>query len=246
MNSYFGFVYLWTNTHPEAKTHTKYIGQHVGTIDDDYTGSGVLFFRKFKCKKYRGYWKRTILEYCNNLNELNNAEIKWINKYNAVLSEDFCNLKYGGRNGTHGEEARRKISKSHKNNPEFKKMRSRVQKEYMSNLTAEEKKRRSEKLSQSMTKAHADGRFKSSSKALKQWHANMSIERKKQISDKISKTKNPEIFKFLNVKTNEVFIESIRDFSIMFNIARSTVDLIAKGKYPSKDNIYKKTWKVIK
>jgi len=110
MNDYYGFIYLWTNTHPDADKHSRYIGQHIGKTDDGYTGSGVIFVKRFYAKKYKGFWKRTILQYCNSIDELNKAECKWINKYNAVLSEQFCNCREGGKNGKHGPETLAKLS----------------------------------------------------------------------------------------------------------------------------------------
>lgn len=111
MNDYYGFIYLWINTHPDAKKHTKYIGQHVGTIDDGYTGSGVIFVKKYYCQKYKGFWVRNILQYCKNLDELNAAEAYWINRYNAVLNEDFCNCRPGGKNAKNSKQTTDKISR---------------------------------------------------------------------------------------------------------------------------------------
>lgn len=107
-----GFIYLWENQHPEANKHKKYIGQHIGNPDDGYTGSGAIFLKKFYCDKYYGHWKRTILESCDSVDELNDAEKKWIEKHNAVHSDEFCNLKFGGRNGKHGPESIEKLKKS--------------------------------------------------------------------------------------------------------------------------------------
>lgn len=112
MNDYYGFIYLWTNTHPDADKHSRYIGQHIGKTDDGYTGSGSIFVKRFYAKKYKGFWKRTILQYCNSIDELNKAEYEWINKYNAVLSEQFCNCRDGGKNGKHGPETLAKLSAS--------------------------------------------------------------------------------------------------------------------------------------
>lgn len=110
MKDYYGFIYLWTNTHPDANKHSKYIGQHIGKTDDGYTGSGVIFLKRFKAKKYQGFWKRTILQYCNSIDELNRAEYMWIKTYNAVLCEQFCNCREGGKNGKNGPETLSKIS----------------------------------------------------------------------------------------------------------------------------------------
>jgi hypothetical protein len=113
-DNYYGFVYLWVNNHPDANKHSKYIGQHIGTTDDGYIGSGTIFIKRYHSKKYKGFWTRVILEYCENIDELNEAEAKWINKYNAVISEQFCNCRFGGKNGKHSLETKLKISASGK------------------------------------------------------------------------------------------------------------------------------------
>jgi hypothetical protein len=110
-DKYYGFIYLWENSHPEAVIYKKYIGQHIGTIEDGYIGSGVIFTRKFYSKKYRGYWKRTILEKCANLEDLNSAEKKWITSFNATLDKEFCNIREGGKNSKLHPDTIRKISK---------------------------------------------------------------------------------------------------------------------------------------
>lgn len=107
---YYGFVYLWENTHPEATIHKKYIGQHIGTVDDGYIGSGVIFTKRFYSKKYRGFWKRTILQICTDKKELNEAERHWIQKYNAQLDSTYCNIREGGNNGQLSIKTRKKIS----------------------------------------------------------------------------------------------------------------------------------------
>ena len=112
MKKYYGFVYLWENTHPDAKLHKKYIGQHAGNIEDGYIGSGSIFLRRFYSKKYRGFWKRTILEYYKSLDDLNQGEIKWINYYNAQDDSQFCNVRGGGESGgKHSKAFKIKMSK---------------------------------------------------------------------------------------------------------------------------------------
>jgi hypothetical protein len=112
MQEYYGFIYLWKNKHPEAKIHKKYIGQHAGLVEDGYIGSGAIFLRRFYSKKYRGFWIRTILEYCKSLEDLNRCEIKWIEQYNAQNDSQFCNIRGGGENGgKHSKAFKLKMSK---------------------------------------------------------------------------------------------------------------------------------------
>ena len=113
-DDYIGFVYLWENTHPDAKKHKFYIGQHIGNIEDGYIGSGSIFLKKYYCKKYRGFWKRSIIEYCKTEEDLNNAEIKHITEHNACTSKLYCNIREGGKNGKHSEITKLKNSKSNK------------------------------------------------------------------------------------------------------------------------------------
>lgn len=75
----------------------KYIG--LCTRDDkNYLGSGKLI--KEAIKKYgKENFEREILEECDDFETLCEREIYWINKYDAVNSNDFYNLSYGGSAG---------------------------------------------------------------------------------------------------------------------------------------------------
>jgi len=112
MDDYIGFIYFWENLHPDAKIHNKYIGQHIGKVTDSYKGSGTIFLKRFYCKKYRNFWKRTILQTCKSIEELNEAEVFWINKYNACDDTQYCNIRPGGKNATHSQSSCLKISQA--------------------------------------------------------------------------------------------------------------------------------------
>ena len=74
-----------------------YIGQD-SKNNPKYYGSGV--FLKKAIKKYgKKNFTKDILEFCDNLDSLNKAEIKWIKNYNAVKSEKSYNLAEGGKKG---------------------------------------------------------------------------------------------------------------------------------------------------
>jgi hypothetical protein len=88
-------------------------------------GSGVLL--KQAINKYGSEnFEREILEWCENDNELREAEDKWIKEYNAVNSDLFYNLCEGGRGGDTG----------------FKVPMSDIVKSVWDNYTPEEKKSR--------------------------------------------------------------------------------------------------------
>ena len=118
----FGYIYLTTNT----INNKKYIGQRrafsCSPEDDDYLGSGIILQRAIKLYGKENFVKE-ILEYCDSLNELNEAEKKWIAYYNAVESDEFYNIALGGsagdtwtgRSEEDKEEFREKIRESNKN-----------------------------------------------------------------------------------------------------------------------------------
>lgn len=97
-NDTFGYIYITTNT----SNGKRYIGQRrafEGDISEDkYLGSGTLLQRAVK--KYGEHcFKKEIIEYCNSIEELNDAEQKWISFYDAVRSDMFYNIAAGGAAG---------------------------------------------------------------------------------------------------------------------------------------------------
>lgn len=83
-----GFVYMWTN----KLNGKKYIGLHVGSLEDKYIGSGVAFNRAIK--KYGiEHFNRSILheEYESEIN-LYQKEFDIITELDAVHSKDYYNL----------------------------------------------------------------------------------------------------------------------------------------------------------
>lgn len=131
----------------------KYIGQHKGDGSDNYLGSGDRLV--MAVKKYgRENFKRKILCYADTKEELNQLEIEYILIYNAVESEEFYNLAYGGGinprygecNGmfgrTHTDESRQKMSKTRQlkfANGEYDNVFNEAYREKMSKLTKGEK-----------------------------------------------------------------------------------------------------------
>lgn len=108
----YGYIYLTTN----LITGKKYIGKHrSATFDNNYLGSGK--YLKNTISKYgRENFTCDILEWCETLEDLNDCEIKWITKFNAVNDETFYNLAPGGEGHTapHSAETRKKLSEIRK------------------------------------------------------------------------------------------------------------------------------------
>jgi hypothetical protein len=88
VNDYIGFVYLWTN----IITGKKYIGAHVGKVDDGYIGSGK-YFRKSIDKYGLENFERKILHFeYDSVENLWKKEFELINENNAVKSNEYYNL----------------------------------------------------------------------------------------------------------------------------------------------------------
>ena len=84
-----GFVYLWHN----EKSDMKYIGSHVGDVDDGYVGSGKLFIDDYD--KDPTSFKRTILlkiESDNIVKDIRIEEEKFLIDVDAANSDDYYNL----------------------------------------------------------------------------------------------------------------------------------------------------------
>ena len=84
------YIYLTTN----KINGKKYIGQHYGELDDKYLGSGVVFSRAL-LKYGKENFERKILEITTK-DEVNEREKYYINLYNAVFSDDYYNIAFGG------------------------------------------------------------------------------------------------------------------------------------------------------
>ena len=83
------YIYLATN----LINGKKYIGQHNGSIKDNYLGSGVLLVKAIE-KYGKENFKKEILEECD-ITELDEKEKYWIAYYNALEDENFYNLSKG-------------------------------------------------------------------------------------------------------------------------------------------------------
>lgn len=79
------------------KTGKKYIGQHLGTINDGYWGSGAAISKAIK-KYGKREFKKYVLEECN-LEDLNEKEQYWIKYYNTFLGEGY-NMDDGGKSNS--------------------------------------------------------------------------------------------------------------------------------------------------
>lgn len=104
----YGYIYITTN----LLTGKKYIGQHrASQFDDKYIGSGIYLNRAIN-KYGKTNFSCEVLEICNTKSELDEREIYWINKFDAVMSKNFYNISTGGTGGDLGYFANKKRSET--------------------------------------------------------------------------------------------------------------------------------------
>ena len=88
----YGYVYITEN----LINGKKYIGQHKSEVfNESYKGSGKLLKRAFKKYGWNNF-KTEVIEWACCYEELNSLEIKWIEFFNADMSNEFYNISHGG------------------------------------------------------------------------------------------------------------------------------------------------------
>jgi hypothetical protein len=84
---YCGFVYRWKN----KINNRKYVGSHVGSLDDNYIGSGIIFnlaIQKYGIENF----EREILEMVKEISNIKKTEQKWLDKLNCAKDPEYYNV----------------------------------------------------------------------------------------------------------------------------------------------------------
>jgi group I intron endonuclease len=128
---YSGFIYIWFDS--ESKKY--YIGSHKGTVEDGYTGSGLLFKKAYSKRPEK--FKRRILEYVLEKENIIERENYWLSMINPNdLGKKYYNLKKVAAGGdivsTLSPEARQQHAEKS----------STASKKYWSSITEEERETR--------------------------------------------------------------------------------------------------------
>ena len=117
MSVNYGYIYKTTN----LINGRIYIGQHSGSFNQDYIGSGFLI-KKAILKHGKINFKLEIIAYASTREMLNSLEIKHIAEYRELCGKEFLyNLTDGGEGGDvfsnhpNKEEIRNKLRKSNLN-----------------------------------------------------------------------------------------------------------------------------------
>ena len=124
----YGFIYITTN----QVNGKKYIGKKkYNKKSDNYLGSGKHL--KNAIKKYgKESFARKIISVGYNANDLSELEIYYIDKYDAVNSQDYYNIASGGEGGNTF------AGKTEEEMKAFSKKRSKISEEMWENRTKEE------------------------------------------------------------------------------------------------------------
>jgi hypothetical protein len=84
---YCGFIYRWNN---KINKH-KYVGSHIGILNDGYIGSGIVFNRAVKKYGIKNF-EREILEFVYNKKYIRKIEQKWLDKLNCANDRMYYNI----------------------------------------------------------------------------------------------------------------------------------------------------------
>lgn len=104
----YGYIYETIN----LINGKKYIGQHKSNrFDENYYGSGKLI-KQALLKEGKENFKVIILEKCNNQKELNEKEVYYISKFNAINSNNYYNIGAGGSSWNNSFNCRPKEERS--------------------------------------------------------------------------------------------------------------------------------------
>lgn len=91
----YGYIYLTTN----LVNGKKYLGKHKSDkFDENYKGSGVALNRAIDKYGWENF-NCELIESFESRKELNDAEIEYIKRFDAVHSPDYYNIAYGGEGG---------------------------------------------------------------------------------------------------------------------------------------------------
>ena len=188
----------------------KYIGQHKGTYEDNYLGSSKILQQSI-AKYGRENFRRTILEETSTQCELDEKEIAWIEKFDAVNRNDFYNLTSGGTGGNTLE----KLTESELE------CRSNKIKSWFKNLSEEEKENLSKIRSVNQKKQRQD-KLKEQNR-IASFRSTMENKSKEWKAERYSNQKNSNHYCARKVKTPDGIFNLASDAAKNYNICVQTV-----------------------
>ena len=225
------YIYLTTN----LVNGKKYIGQHNGSIKDNYLGSGVLLVKAIE-KYGKENFKKEILEECD-ITELDEKEKYWIAYYNALEDENFYNLSKGGQKGDGWEAARRFFQRHPEKAQEIYQKNYQNLKEWRKN-NPDKVKENIEKMiqgSRDYYNAHPEKRKEIVDKlqiAKEKWQKEHPEEVQQQIKNFIKAGSDANSQKIKCINTGEIF-PSISEAARHYNTYQTNISKVLKGERKS-------------
>ena len=225
------YIYLTTN----LVNGKKYIGQHNGSIKDNYLGSGVLLVKAIE-KYGKENFKKEILEECD-ITELDEKEKYWIAYYNALEDENFYNLSKGGQKGDGWEAARRFFQRHPEKAQEVYQRNYQNLKEWRKN-NPDKVKENIEKMiqgSRDYYNAHPEKRKEIVDKlqiAKEKWQKEHPEEVQQQIKNFIKAGSDANSQKIKCINTGEIF-PSISAAARHYNTYQTNISKVLKGERKS-------------
>lgn len=230
------YIYLTTN----LVNGKKYIGQHNGSINDGYLGSGVLLVKAIK-KYGRENFKKEILEECDII-EIDKKEKYWIAYYNALEDENFYNLSEGGQQGDGWRAARRYLQQHPEKAEELRQKNIQRLREWEKNNPDKVKENTKRLLqgSRNYFKAHPERRKEIVANlqiAKEKWQSEHPEEHQQQIKKFIKAGSDANSQKVRCINTGEIF-PSLSEAARHYNTYQTNISKVLKkerksaGKHP--------------
>ena len=107
--SKFGYIYKSTN----LLNGKIYVGQRIGKVKLSYYGSGTTI-KKALIKNGTINFSCEVIDYADNIDELNCKEILWISKLSSTNRNIGYNIELGGKNSSMSSSTKEKLSTAHK------------------------------------------------------------------------------------------------------------------------------------
>lgn len=217
-NNLYGLIYKITN-----KINNKiYFGQTIRSLFErikDYKLLKTNHYLQNSINKY-GFenFEFEIIDTATTIEELNEKEIFYINKFNSMDKTIGYNLESGGNNALASNETKEKMSKSHTGIKQTE--------EWINNRVAKAGSNEAKKYGK---EKNDEERKHMSETSLKFW---LGKTRDQETRDKISETKKKQGLKpvniksvvVINIKTNEeLTFESTKECSVYFKVNQSTI-----------------------
>ena len=255
VNMQYMFIYETTNN----INGKKYIGQHTtSNMNDGYLGSGKIL--KQAIDKYGiDNFSRKILCHANNKDQLNELEIYYIDKFNAIESDMYYNIAEGGYGNPRAgftdeekEEWRKKMSEALKGREFTEEWKAKIREAHLGKQHSEETK---EKISENNARYWQGKQLSDTHKAklsehsAKYWQGKQRSEESKQkMSESKQGSNNPNSKPILMIDKHNnpvACFDCVRDANEHIGKPRNMISSIYACAKGYSKTAYKYIWRYI-